>query len=302
MSKLLKYVFAIAALGTAVYFYAPARLAAIAIAGRSPQCPLANAVRSEENLRTQIRYKDEILQASKLLEKEKNGYEHWSTPMGAYWIPDGSRYVLPFNLAEQKRKIYGEGEQAVRQGDVVLDCGANVGVFTQLALSAGAKTVVAIEPAPENLECLRRNFPQEIAAGRVILYPKGVWDKDDMMTLQVDPNNSAADSFVIHREGGRAGAQAPLTTIDKLVAELKLERVDYIKMDIEGAEQKALAGGKATIARFHPRMSLSAYHAPADPERIPQLVKDAWSGYRMECGPCAEADGRVRPDVLYFRP
>jgi FkbM family methyltransferase len=302
MSKTLKFVVVLAAVAAVVYSYAPARLAAIVLAGRSPHCPMANAVKSDANLKTQIRYKDEILGSSKLLEKDKEGYEHWSTPMGTYWIPDGSRYVLPFNLAEQKRKIYGEGEQAVRQGDIVLDCGANIGVFTQMALTAGAKTVVAIEPAPENLECLRRNFPQEIAAGRVIVYAKGVWDKEDKMTLQVDPHNSAADSFIIHREGGHSGIEVALTTIDRLVEELKLERVDYIKMDIEGAEQRALSGGKATIARFHPRLSLSAYHAPTDPERIPQLVRAAWPGYREECGPCAEANWSVRPDVQYFRP
>ena len=65
------------------------------------------------------------------------------------------------------------GENFVRPGDVVLDCGANIGVFVRESLDAGAKTVVAIEPAPENIECLRRNFKDEIAAGRVIVYPEG---------------------------------------------------------------------------------------------------------------------------------
>jgi hypothetical protein len=73
-------------------------------------------------------------------------------------------------------------------------------------------------------------------------------------------------------------------------------------MDIEGAEPNALIGGRATIARFKPRMSLSAYHAPDHPERIPQLVREAYPNYNMECGPCAEANGRIRPDILYFFP
>lgn len=291
----------VAVLSGLIYFYSPARLAALVLIGRSPVCPLANAVKSAGNAREQIAIKDRILAASKLIEKDAAGFELWQTPNARYWIPDGSRYVLPFNLAEQERRIYGTGAQAVKAGDVVLDCGANVGVYTRLALDSGARLVVAIEPAPENIESLKRNFASEIAAKRVIVYEKGVWDKDDEMTLHVDPHNSAADSFVIHREGGHEGKKVPLTTIDKLVTELKLEHVDYIKMDIEGAEQRALAGARATIARFHPRMSLSAYHAPDDPERIPQLVRAAWDGYKMECGPCAEANGRVRPDILYFR-
>jgi len=283
------------------YFYAPARLAAIVALGRSPVCPMLRAIHSADELQKQIAYKDNILYASKLLEKDPAGYHLWDTPDGRYWIPQGSDYVLPYYLAEQRRKIYGVGEQDVQSGDIVLDCGANVGVYTRVALRNGAKLVVAIEPAPENIECLRRNFAAEISGGRVILYEKGVWDKDEMLVMRVDPQNSAADSFIIQREGAVETKQLPLTTIDKLVAELKLERVDHIKMDIEGAEQRALQGAHDTLARYHPRMSLASYHLPSDPEKMPQLIRQAWPEYKMECGPCAEANGHVRPDVLYFR-
>jgi hypothetical protein len=71
-------------------------------------------------------------------------------------------------------------------------------------------------------------------------------------------------------------------------------------MDIEGAEVKALQGGAATITKYHPRMALSAYHAADHPVEVPKAVRAAWSSYRMECGPCAEAGWRVRPDILLF--
>jgi FkbM family methyltransferase len=306
MSRLLKVLLLILVLAAvaiaAGYLYPPVRLLGIVALGRSPVCPLGNAVQADANTKEQVRFKDEILAASKRIETDSEGFQLWQTPMGRYWIPKGSEYVLPWNLAEQKRKIYGTGNRAVQSGDIVLDCGANVGVFVRESLDAGAKLVVAIEPAPENIECLRRNFKAEIAARRVIVYPKGVWDKDDVLTLNIDPHNSAADSFLIKREGGIEGAKAPLIPIDKMTAELDLPRVDYIKMDIEGAEQRALAGARQTIEKYRPRLSLSAYHNPTDPERIPQLVHEAWAGYRMECGPCAEANGHIRPDILYFLP
>jgi FkbM family methyltransferase len=301
MSWFFRIVLLVVAFCALCWFWAPARLAALVVLGRSPVCPFSRAIQSAGELQNQIAYKDRILYASKLLEKDPAGYHLWDTPHGKYWIPEGSDYVLPYNLAEQERKIYGVGDQDVRAGDIVLDCGANVGVYTRLALNNGAKLVVAIEPAPENIECLRRNFKPEIAAGRVILYEKGVWDKEDMLVMRVDPRNSAADSFVMPLHGAVETKQLPLTTIDKLVAELKLERVDFIKMDIEGAEQKALQGAIGTLGRFHPRMALAAYHVPSDPVRFPELVRAAWPGYRMECGPCAEAGGHVRPDVLYFK-
>jgi FkbM family methyltransferase len=188
----------------------------------------------------------------------------------------------------------------VKPGDIVLDCGANVGVSTREALAHGARLVVAIEIAPENIECLRRNLDQEVKSGRVIIYPKGVWDKDDVLTLKVAPGNSPADSVVIQQPGAQAGPQVPLTTIDKIVDELKLERVDFIKMDIEGAERNALAGARQALARFHPRLSLASYHRPDDPEALPKAAREGWPGYRMEYGPCADVKTYIRPDVLYF--
>ncbi len=288
-----------AAISAAAWFYSPARVRLLVWSGRGVPCAASDAARGVANREHQVELKDRILRASRMVRQDPAGFNLWQTPSGPFWLPKGSDYALPWDLAEQERRIYGTGERSVRAGDIVLDCGANIGVYTRVALAAGAKKVVAIEIAPENLECLRRNFVDEVAAGRVIIYPKGVWDKDDIITLTVDPQNSAADTVVMTPENAQKGPQVPLTTIDKIVAELKLERVDYVKMDIEGAEQNALRGARGTIAKFHPRMALSAYHRPDDPERIPELVRTAWDGYRFECGSCAIDGARVRPEVIF---
>ena len=284
-----------------VTFWEPAKLFALTVTGRASVCPLNNALESQENERAQLQIKDDILFASKRLAVE-GGFIHWTTPDGQYWVPEGSPYVVHFNLAEQKRKIYGTGSHFIQQGDIVFDCGANVGVFVRQALNAGASKVIAVEPGPENLTCLRRNFEKEIAAGTVIVVPKGVWNKVDVLEFHIDPENSAADSFVIQSSDKGRTIQVPVTTVDSLVAELGLPKVDFIKMDIEGSEQRALAGAKETLAKYHPRMSISAYHEPDDPVRIPQIVQEAWTGYRMECGPCeyVKQDKSIRPDILWF--
>ncbi len=274
---------------------------ALTLLGRAPGCTLARAAGSIREDERQLEIKDQIVRTSRVLQRDPAGYNLWETSKGAYWIPSGSDFALHFDLAEQERKIYGTEGQSVQRGDVVLDCGANIGVFTREALAAGAKLVIAIEPAPENLECLRRNLRHDIDAGRVVVYPKGVWDKNDMLTMRVDPKNSAADSFVIQRDDMHDSIKLPLTTIDILSAELKLDRVDFIKMDIEGAEPRALAGAKLTIARFRPRMAISVYHTPTDRITVPQSINAAWSGYKQECGPCSEHEGRIFPTVYYYR-
>ncbi len=300
MIRAIKVVTIVLLLAGAASFYPPFRLSLLVLLGRASVCPFRQAIQSVEDQRRQVELKDRSIAASRLIEEDPAGFHLWDTPKGRFWIPAGSDWSLHWDLAEQERKIYGAGPNAVRAGDTVLDCGANVGVYVREALAAGARLVVAIELAPEHLECLRRNFSAEISAGTVIVYPKGVWDRDEWLTLNVDPENSAADSVVIRPEKSRPGPKVPLTTIDKLVAELKLERVDFIKTDIEGAEQKALLGAQATLARFHPRLALSAYHRPDDPVELPALVRRAWPGYQMEWGPCADVTTYIRPDVLYF--
>jgi len=117
-------------------------------------------------------------------------------------------------LAEQEEEVYGHG--VLHPGDVVLDCGANVGVYTRVALAKGARIVVAIDLAPEPIQCLRRNFESEIREGRVIVYPKGVWDKEATLRLHASAKIASAGDSVVMDRGG-LGPEVPLTTIDKLV-------------------------------------------------------------------------------------
>ena len=262
--------------------------------GRAGNCTLGESFEGEALSRLQFENVSAIRSASRVIRKDAQ-YSLWSTPFGEFWMPTGSGDNLVYDLGEQRRNIYGT---RMHPGDVVLDAGANVGVFTRKALLYGASKVIAIEPAPENLECLRRNFPAEIADGRVVLYPKGIWDKDDILKLSIDPTESAKDTFVRPIENAQF-IEAPLTTVDKLVAELHLTRVDFIKMDIEGAEQRAVVGAKGTIARFRPRMALCIYHIKGDETMVPKLVHDAVPDYKVS-KTCLCAQDRIQPEVAFF--
>ncbi len=232
---------------------------------------------------------------------DDNGFVLTSTPDGDYWVPSAEdATVLPLLLAQEASKIYASGSTPVLPGDIVLDGGAHVGVFVRVSLRAGAKLVVAIEPAPENIECLRRNFKAEIAGGRVIVYPKGVWNKDDVLPMHKN-RNSAGDSFVLELDPGQPVINLPLTTIDKLTTELALPRVDYIKLDIKGAEVQAINGAARVLAKFRPRLATASEHFERDRIDIPNAVLVANPAYVTECGACYIEDGRVKPEVLHFR-
>ncbi len=270
---------------------------------RDHRCSAADAWRSVGKFERLWDRIDEISDEIELTQSDPAGYDLASVSSHKYWIPRGNRLALAEVLGEQEEDVYALKGRGVRPGDIVLDCGANVGAYTRHALDAGARLVVAIEIAPENLECLRRTFAPEIQEGRVILYPKGVWDRDDVLVLRTVESQTGSNSVAMFVPGSQQGPTVPLTTIDKLVEELHLERVDYIKMDIEGAEKKALAGAKLTIARFKPRMAIALEHLPDDTEAIPALIAKLWPGRNIECGPCVWVKSAhvnaVRPDVLF---
>jgi FkbM family methyltransferase len=237
----------------------------------------------------------------KLLATE-SGLDLFSTPQGQVWAVHGEE-TLGFLEWEQWRDIYEPSGHEVRPGDIVLDCGANVGTFTKKALSRGAALVVAIEPAPQTLNALRRNLEADAQAGRVIVYPKGVWDRDAELEMTVNQVNQGANSLILGPRGPVwSKVRVPLTTIDSIVAELRLPHVDFIKMDIEGAEKQALTGARETIRRFHPRMSISSEHLRDDPTAIPALVNSIEPGYRYQGCDCVPEGWGLRPEVLAFDP
>ena len=284
----------------ALALLAPQVRSALLIGVGRNYCPVDSVWSISSERASWLQVRDRLERSARIVRTDGE-FVLWQIDGQQYWMPAGSR-ILSGMLAEEKTALYDSAGQGVRAGDVVLDCGANIGLYTQDALKSGAARVVAIEPALDNVECLRRNTAAEVAAGRVVVYPKGVWDKDDVLQLNVQPSNSASYSVALRYQGAQPGPQVQLTTIDELVRELGLDRVDYIKMDIEGAEREALAGAAETIRRFKPRITISMEHRYDDPTVIPKIVHSLWSGYHVSPGRCIELSAGLRPAVMSFFP
>ena len=271
--------------------------------GQNQNCSFHRAVHLLDEAQDRIEILNRITAASRVVETEDDGFSLWETPRGKFWVPQADENhppILHWLFAEQESGIYGSGDAGVQPGDVVLDCGANVGTFTRAALEAGAKLVVAIDPSPPVLEALRRNVAEGVAEGRVLIVEKGVWDREDTLPFIMTPANYGAHHLSLEASDEQSVINVPLTTIDNLVAELNLDRVDFIKMDIEGAEQKALMGAQDTLAKYKPRLAIAAYHSPDDQTRIPAIVRAARTDYEMGCGGCGERDLAIFALTLLF--
>ena len=277
------------------------------VSGNAPDCPWSKIVTYYPNLRQlellvrderdrlEVRSYDESFGIELISDSER---QYWIRRQGADW---GGKALLAYLLGEHEWMASQNPDNVVREGDIVLDCGAHVGVFTQKALDLGAAKVVAIDPDPIQVECLQRNFSAEIASGRVLLVPKGVWSSEGSLTFHVGFINSGSSSVVLEREPGTRQVEVPVTTIDKLVAELNLPRVDYIKLDIEGAEGDALQGAMETLRKYRPRLMIDSNHRPDDLTRLPAIIAQAHSDYQMICGSCEPRDGILAPHYAFYQ-
>jgi FkbM family methyltransferase len=268
----------------------------------SPYCGVWQTVRDgnvkikRDQLARQIRDRSHVV-------KTEGNFKLWSTPNGEYWVPDTSDTILSILLAQQETRIYGDADTGgVKKGDIVLDGGAHIGTYVRTALDAGAKTIVAIDPSPEALWSLHRNFMKEIAAGTVIVYEKGIWDEEKTLVLYANGNGAAGDSFLTEGVGARKIADIPVTTIDRIVKELDLPRVDIIKADIKGAGTRMIRGAAETIRKYRPRMVVSTEEATDDPAAIRQAVMNVDPGYQFRAGPCLfTGRNEVRNDTVFFQ-
>jgi len=163
-------------------------------------------------------------------------------------------YLLGKTLSEPRERRFFQAQ--VEPGMVVFDVGANVGFYTLLlADRVGPQgRVHAFEPDPLSCEILERR-----AAGRanIEISQTAVGDHAGAITLYTNRSNRADNR--VHPSLGSETAEAvevPLATLDDYCAARRIERIDAVKMDIQGAEVAALAGFRKTLARLKPRWLL----------------------------------------------
>lgn len=264
-------------------------------------CSFGNAVTAVSYTAQHRSLEKQLREQSRVIERSGDGLCLWATPRGRYWAPTEDQGHF-FVLAEMQLEPYGLRDVTIRKGDIVVDCGAYLGHFTREALDAGASRVIAVEPGTRQATCLRRTFASEIAAGRVQVLQEGVWLAEGRLMFRdaASPGASFVEAGVQGAQSSVAGVSVPVTTIDALAGRLSLDRIDLIKMDIEGSEQEALKGAVRTLARFKPRLAIAGYHKPTDPDAIPVLVRAANAGYRFTSVGCRLDLDQIRPLTLFF--
>lgn len=147
----------------------------------------------------------------------------------------------------------------LRAGDVVVDVGAHVGVHALAAArwlrGRGGGRVVAFEPAPDSAARLATAAAANDLDVEVVACALG--GERAEAELRGDPRYDPADAGVRSRYGeGEVVARVPVRPFDDWAAETGLDRLDVVKIDVEGAEAEVLAGMAGSLRRLRPRVVL----------------------------------------------
>ena len=137
-------------------------------------------------------------------------------------------------------------KQLIKEGDTVVDLGANIGYYTLILAQLVGKSghVYSFEPDPSNFEILSKNV-KENKHDNVTLVQKAISDKNGKVELYVSKRNLASHR-IFDAEDKRKSIEVDVTTLDEYFQKSK-KLVKFIKMDVEGAEGAAISGASKII-------------------------------------------------------
>ena len=192
--------------------------------------------------------------------------------------------VIDFIIEQYAYKSANNAIVEVEKGDVVLDLGACWG---DTALYFASKTgekgkVYPFEFIPDNIKLFNKNIalnPNLEKQIELIQHP--VSNKSGEKIYFLD--NGPGSRIVFEPFEGQTGFSTTIS-IDDFVRKNNIKKVDFIKMDIEGAEPLALVGAIETLKKFKPKLAIAIYHSMDDLVNIPNWINDLNLGYKLYLG------------------
>ena len=177
-----------------------------------------------------------------------------------YGFDDGVSFASYENMADElKRSLRGYlAKYSLKKGDIVVDCGAYIGEFALYAARAvgPAGAVIAFEPDPTIFGKLKANVMLN-GLENVVMVNKGAWSADGV--LQFVGDNVRGYSFMF-ADKGEGAIDIPVASLDNELERLGVKKVDFIKIDVEGAELELIKGAEKTLKENDVKAAVASYH------------------------------------------
>lgn len=148
----------------------------------------------------------------------------------------------------------------IKDGDYIIDVGAYVGSFTIYAakIIGNSGKIIAFEPDKPNFDKLAYNIKLN-NLDNVIVINKGLWNENK--ELEFDSQNNAGSSVVLSKDNIKGKVMYyKFVKLDDELKKLNINKVDFIKMDIEGAEIEAIEGCKNILKNNNVNLAIASYH------------------------------------------
>jgi len=176
-------------------------------------------------------------------------------------------------------------EFGIKQGDIVVDAGACQGDFALIAskLTGDEGKVIAFEPDADNAAILEANIKAN-DAGNVAVIKKGLWSEDT--TLRFRGGQGQYSALCREGEDEETAGSVDVVALDNELHRLGIDRVDFVKADIEGAEIEFIEGARRILEKSDARLAIASYHVVDGQQswhRVTRLLDelgyDAHSGF-----------------------
>ena len=209
---------------------------------------------------------------------QKVSFEPFGYPIKAFASKEANVTTL---VHQQYRCVTPDGAIECQAGDHVIDAGACYGdtalYFSHLAGRSGR--VASFEFLPQNLSVLQKNINLNPALAKTIkVHQNPVWVESGK---ELFISGSGPGTRVTEEKITPNATSVSTLKIDDLVGTPEFPQVDFIKMDIEGAEQQALRGSEESIRRFQPKLAITVYHSLEDFWEIPKWIAQLGLGYQF---------------------
>ncbi len=180
-----------------------------------------------------------------------------------------------WETADVKKQYFPEDIIHLSDQEVFVDCGAYTGdtLDSFLKRTGNFKKYYALEPDRR----LFKELKQKVTDNKIIHFPVGAWDRKD--SLKLDIENGCGTIQSTKTDNVCDENRVDVDKIDNLVSEK--DKVTFIKMDIEGAELKALYGAENIIKRDKPTLAVCVYHKREDLITLPQYIKSLEKNYKL---------------------
>lgn len=198
-------------------------------------------------------------------------------------------YLLPMAICARfiiKSYEYRTAETLIKveKGDVVIDaggCWGDTALFFAHEVGPEGK-VHSFEFIPGNIALLEKNIDlNPRLKSRIEIVRAPLWETSDKVLYFTD---NGPGSVVNEQKVSDEFMPVTTVSIDDYIEEKGLDRVDFVKMDIEGAELNALKGAEKTLRKFKPKLAISLYHKLSDFYTIPDFLSSLGLGYEFYIG------------------